>query len=74
MSSKTQASSFLIPVFLHALLFRFAAPWDNPTTQDPPSVYCILFSYCHSVASKTLSVLKRENNFAVGWFDVAFSF
>jgi len=32
MSSKTQASVLLVLVFVHALLFSFAAPWDNPTT------------------------------------------
>lgn len=74
MSSKTQASVLLVPVFVHALLFLFAAPWDNPTIQDPPTIYCFLFSYCHSEANKTPSVLKRENYFAVGWFDVAFFF
>lgn len=63
MSSKPQASVLLVAVFVHALLFHFAAPWDNPTTRGPPSVYCILFSYCHSETNKTPSVLKHGNNF-----------
>lgn len=36
-------SVFFLQVFMHAFFFLFPAPWDNPLSQDTPSVYCILF-------------------------------
>lgn len=70
MSSKTQA------FYWYQLLYSpysFAILWDSPTTQDFPAVYCIVFSDCHSKVKKSPSFLIHENNFSVGWFEVAFS-
>lgn len=61
-------------LYIHALFLPYPAPWDYPTTQDTPSVYCILLFSCHSEENKTPIDLKHENNFAVGSFDVSFSF